>query len=334
VELLVVIGIISILIAILLPALNKARQQAMLTECQSNLRQLGQAFIMYSSAFNGYMVPTLVWGTTPNHPFYSTSGTAGGFYDDEWPVLLTSLGYIPNQNLNINSDVHQAATSVLVCPAVRENMVFCNIVGHSLATTPGTDGFDRRMSNFLDVSGTVGLIVDSAYSINGGVYTGTRGSGDHSGGDPGAYYDDSDVNTYAVNGPYPAGSDYIFDVPSGAISTNGSADPCNSLHKVTDFRRSADTVLLFDGTEWNGMVLDTSEWRISGARHGSYNSNPPASLVRDGFNVSGTTNILFLDGHVDSVPRAQCPAYDYEWTGYRGEMVPGTTYIWNIKQQY
>ena len=59
-------------------------------------------------------------------------------------------------------------------------------------------------------------IVDSAYSINGGVYTGTRGSGDHSGGDPGGYYyDDSDVNTYAVNGPYPAGSDYILNVPSG-----------------------------------------------------------------------------------------------------------------------
>ena len=33
-------------------------------------------------------------------------------------------------------------------------------------------------------------------------------------------------------------------------------------------------------------------------------------------------------------PRAQCPAYDWEWAGYRGEMVPGTSFIWNVKQQY
>lgn len=47
VELLVVIGIISILIAILLPALNKAREHARRIRCLSNMRQLTIAWTMY-----------------------------------------------------------------------------------------------------------------------------------------------------------------------------------------------------------------------------------------------------------------------------------------------
>ena len=47
VELLVVIGIIAVLIAILLPTLSKAREQGKVTQCLSNLRQLGLGVRMY-----------------------------------------------------------------------------------------------------------------------------------------------------------------------------------------------------------------------------------------------------------------------------------------------
>ncbi|HZZ43780.1 MAG TPA: type II secretion system protein [Tepidisphaeraceae bacterium] len=55
VELLVVIGIIALLVSILLPALNKARDSATTLACLSNCRQLGNAFIMYSSEHKGWL---------------------------------------------------------------------------------------------------------------------------------------------------------------------------------------------------------------------------------------------------------------------------------------
>lgn len=61
VELLVVIGIIVILIAMLLPALNKARTAAITTACQSNLRQITLTLQIYTNENKGWM-PHPGWG--------------------------------------------------------------------------------------------------------------------------------------------------------------------------------------------------------------------------------------------------------------------------------
>jgi prepilin-type N-terminal cleavage/methylation domain-containing protein/prepilin-type processing-associated H-X9-DG protein len=69
VELLVVIGIIAVLIAMLLPALARAKEQARMVACQSNLRQIGMAMVMYSNENKGAF------------PFHAD---IGGMHPEDW----------------------------------------------------------------------------------------------------------------------------------------------------------------------------------------------------------------------------------------------------------
>src|SRR5687767_3318444 len=83
VELLVVIGIIAILIGVLLPALNRARDAARTAQCLSNLRQIGQAMYMYTNDSKGWVVPAWI----KDH-----DGTGNGI--ENWATLLVNGRYL------------------------------------------------------------------------------------------------------------------------------------------------------------------------------------------------------------------------------------------------
>lgn len=66
VELLVVIGIIGVLIAILMPALTRARESAQTVQCATQLRQIGQAIFGYATNNRGLLPVYSNWHTYPN----------------------------------------------------------------------------------------------------------------------------------------------------------------------------------------------------------------------------------------------------------------------------
>ena len=97
IELLVVIAIIAILAAMLLPALNTAKEKGRATVCRSNLKQIALGFEAYASDYNNYFPATSAGsGTDPENGQW----TVFNWHHALWEYTrgpLSKYKYHPNQ---------------------------------------------------------------------------------------------------------------------------------------------------------------------------------------------------------------------------------------------
>jgi prepilin-type N-terminal cleavage/methylation domain-containing protein/prepilin-type processing-associated H-X9-DG protein len=187
VELLVVIGIIALLISILLPALNKAREQANKVKCLSNLRQIGLGFIQYANNNKG------------SFPFVSSRGNTGAVdFDEDWIHWRTTLA---NGGLGTSSIAPYLSGSsgfldqVFRCPS-----------DDPLSHVAGTYIYSYSMNGYLDPRGIqsvdgvavrvkLGTIRNSAEKIM--VVDESNQTVNDGHFDPGTY--SAKTNTYTIN---------------------------------------------------------------------------------------------------------------------------------------
>ena len=272
VELLVVIAIIGILVALLLPAVQAAREAARRTECINKLKQIGLAFHNYHDAHNAFPFGGQVTG--------SGASQKPGFYADLLP-------YFEEANIMDQMDMDQS-----IFDAVNENVI-ANLALDLLTCPSDEPVFDRYSpnksyvaSNYTAVTGTGRLgQQDPRGSLAGCGWFATDGFLVPDKTRKFKHITDGTAQTFAVG-------ERIYELRAWVKGTQGpqggSAPACTANTKTIIYG-------ITNNQETLGYYRQDPD-RPAGAPEVPFNHLPFGSEHPSG------ANFLFVDGHVEFMP--------------------------------